>query len=193
QGEVARPIQTLIWYPAQQSAAGHLTYGDYLNLAATEEDFKPSPEQAAATVALARKQFDASPSSTMWATANATPRPGKFPIIIYAPSFNALAFESADLCEYLASNGYIVIASPSLGASPLGMTDDIEGVEAQAREFFRSCRGFPNYRPCGIGRLRPLSSQTRPRFHICASAKFQYSHHLLHREGDHFGINCAGS
>ena len=34
QGEVARPIQTLIWYPAQQSAAGHLTYGDYLNLAA---------------------------------------------------------------------------------------------------------------------------------------------------------------
>ena len=134
-GELARPVQTLIWYPAQQSAAAHITYGDYLNLAATQDDFKPSPEQTASALAFAKKQFNASPSAAMWAIADAMPQPGKFPVIIYAASFNAPAFENADLCEYLASHGYIVIASPSIGASSLaGMTDDIEGIEAQAHD-----------------------------------------------------------
>lgn len=99
-GELARPVQTLIWYPAQQSAAAHITFGDYLNLAATQDDFKPSPEQTASALAFAKKQFNASPSAAMWAIADAMPQPGKFPVIIYAASFNAPAFENADLCEY---------------------------------------------------------------------------------------------
>jgi dienelactone hydrolase len=70
----------------------------------------------------------------MWAIKDGPAKPGSFPVIIYAPSFNAPAFENADLCEYLASNGYIVVASPSLGARPLGMTDNLEGVETQARD-----------------------------------------------------------
>ena len=83
QGELVRPIQTLIWYPAEQSAAAHLTYGDYLKLAATTEDFQPSQEKAARTIALAKKQWDVPPLAATWAMADARPQSGKFPVIIY--------------------------------------------------------------------------------------------------------------
>ncbi|WP_449405768.1 hypothetical protein [Massilia phosphatilytica] len=63
---------------------------------------------------------------------DAPERPGKFPVVIYAPSHSAYAIENADLCEYLASHGYIVLATPSLGPRSHAMTADLEGAEAQA-------------------------------------------------------------
>src|SRR5205085_1762491 len=39
-----------------------------------------------------------------------------------------------DLCEYLASHGYVVIASPSVGRTTRSMTSDLEGAEAQAAD-----------------------------------------------------------
>jgi dienelactone hydrolase len=59
---------------------------------------------------------------------------GKFPVVIYAPSFGARAHENADLCEYLASHGYIVIATRSMGSRSVEMTEDQDGVEAQAAD-----------------------------------------------------------
>jgi len=134
QGERARPIQTLIWYPVQGGETTHVTFADYLELLTTQENFKQTPEVAAGILAPIKKDFSAALSTEMWAIKDAPAKPGSFPVIIYAPSFNAPAFENADLCEYLASNGYLVVASPSLGARPLGMTDNLEGAEAQARD-----------------------------------------------------------
>jgi dienelactone hydrolase len=75
----------------------------------------------------------------VWATRDAVPEPGKFPILIYAASDSSSAFENAQLCEYLASHGYLVIASPSLGAHSRYMTDeqdadDLESTQAQAQD-----------------------------------------------------------
>src|SRR5580658_7358482 len=39
QGERARPLQTLVWYPAEKTAAKPMTVGDYASLAATETSF----------------------------------------------------------------------------------------------------------------------------------------------------------
>jgi hypothetical protein len=39
QGERARPLQTLIWYPAQKSSGKPMTVGDYGDLLATETSF----------------------------------------------------------------------------------------------------------------------------------------------------------
>lgn len=36
---------------------------------------------------------------------------GSFPVVVYAPSIEAPSFENSVLCEFLASHGYIVIAS----------------------------------------------------------------------------------
>lgn len=67
----------------------------------------------------------------MWAVIDGAPAAGHFPVVIYAPSFGASAHENADLCEYLASQGYIVLASPSMGARGRPMTHDLDGVESQ--------------------------------------------------------------
>jgi hypothetical protein len=39
QGERARPLQTLIWYPAEKSSGKPMTVGDYGDLLATETSF----------------------------------------------------------------------------------------------------------------------------------------------------------
>ncbi|ULU24477.1 dienelactone hydrolase family protein [Dyella terrae] len=73
------------------------------------------------------------------ATGDAPAEQGRFPLIIYAPSDSSAAFESDMLCEYLASHGYVVIASPSHGAHARYMTDgrvadDVESTRAQAAD-----------------------------------------------------------
>ena len=54
--------------------------------------------------------------------------------MIYAPSFSSQAWENADLCEYLASHGYVVNASPSLGPTTRQMVGTIAGANAHARD-----------------------------------------------------------
>ncbi|HEX8478702.1 MAG TPA: CocE/NonD family hydrolase [Telluria sp.] len=135
--DAARLMQTLVWYPAQASGAAHVRYLDYLQSGLTANDFTLS----AADLANASKQWTAGPGAlptqvqaSMLALRDARPAPGRFPVVIYAPSFSADAAENADLCEYLASYGYIVVASASRGARSEGMTDDVEGVAAQATD-----------------------------------------------------------
>jgi pimeloyl-ACP methyl ester carboxylesterase len=50
------------------------------------------------------------------------------------PSDSSVSWENADLCEYLASHGYVILASPSMGVSTRDMTDDLDGINAQARD-----------------------------------------------------------
>jgi len=139
-GERARPIQTLIWYPAERESGRTMTAGDYLRLGATAETFGQTPAQRASLegryveqqlAALPPKRAQAELAAPMIAHRDAPARAGKFPVVIYAPAFGGDAAENADLCEYLASFGYVLIASPSQGQSPSGMTTDLEGVEAQ--------------------------------------------------------------
>jgi dienelactone hydrolase len=72
--------------------------------------------------------------SSILARSNAPAQKQRFPVVIYAPSLSASAAENADLCELLASQGYVVFASPSHGRATRLMTDDVEGVRAQARD-----------------------------------------------------------
>jgi tetratricopeptide (TPR) repeat protein len=139
-GDRSRPLQTLVWYPA---IAGDnvMNYRDYVTTVATEEEFSRTPEQVRHATDLLVEQRAAGPNGPqvrremeqrVRALRDAPERPGKFPVVIYAPSHSAYAIENADLCEYLASHGYIVIASASLGARSHAMTADLEGAEAQA-------------------------------------------------------------
>jgi dienelactone hydrolase len=65
---------------------------------------------------------------------DAKPATGHYPVLIYAPSDSSVSWENADLCEYLASHGYVILASPSMGTSTRDMTDDLDGINAQARD-----------------------------------------------------------
>lgn len=131
----ARPIQILVWYPANSTAGAHMQVADYRQASLSDVDFAFSvaeaTKQRAGWMAGARK---AQYGAATLAIRDAAPAGGTFPVVIYAPSFAASAHENLDLCEYLASHGYVVIASRSLGARVVTMTDDVEGVEAQAAD-----------------------------------------------------------
>ena len=155
-GEPARPIQTLVWYPS--SAPGKpLVYGDYLRMTGSEDDFSRTEAEASAfadrvvrngyfTVS-GPEQGEAALRGSMRAQGEAGAALGSFPVVIYAPSISAPAAENADLCEYLASYGYIVIASPSVGTRGREMASNLEGAESQAADIaflFRYAHSLPH-------------------------------------------------
>jgi dienelactone hydrolase len=141
QGEHARPVQTLVWYPAARGGKP-VTYRDYLDTVPSEDAFTRSPadiqrmtaERIDGNAAGHREALLRDIARPQLAVRDAPAENGKFPVVIYAPSYSAYAIENTDLCELLASHGYIVLSSPSLGAHTRSMTTDIEGVEAQAAD-----------------------------------------------------------
>jgi hypothetical protein len=126
----ARPLQTLIWYPSLRRPAKPMTVGDYVRLADREIHFNAPDEKENRWRSLLKTSFDIPLS----AVRDAQPTKGRYPVLIYAPSDSSVSWENADLCEYLASYGYVVLASPSMGVSTRDMTDDLDGINAQARD-----------------------------------------------------------
>lgn len=143
-GERARPLQTLVWYPAKASSGKAMTVGDYVDLLATETTFD-SPEPA--VVKSYATSLGKSLAEPLWALRDAAPTTGKFPVVIYAPSFSSSAWENADLCEFLASYGYVVISSPDMGVVTRTMSSDVAGINAQAADIsflIGYAAGLPN-------------------------------------------------
>jgi tetratricopeptide (TPR) repeat protein len=131
-GERARPVQTLVWYPAEKSGKKPMTVEDYTKLLATETSFD-KPELSSDW----KQWVDAMKPTlkdSLWAVRDAKAVAGKFPLVIYAPSYSSMSWENADLCEYLASHGFVVVASPDMGFASRGMTPDLVGIDAQARD-----------------------------------------------------------
>ena len=132
-GDGPRPLQTLVWYPATRGATdARMNYGDYMELRATDPAMGEARQQVGISGWFDAGR-DAARGDPMWARRDAPPAPGRFPVVIYAPSFTSTSWENADLCEYLASHGYLVVASPGMGVQRES-THDLAGVEAQARD-----------------------------------------------------------
>src|SRR6202050_1865676 len=126
----SRPLQTLIWYQALRSGSKPMTVGDYVELVATEVHFD-TPDQEHNK---GRTRLKMSFVVPLWAVRDAKSAEGHYPVLIYSPSDSSVSWENADLCEYLASHGYVIVASPSMGATTREMTDDLGGINAQARD-----------------------------------------------------------
>ena len=129
-GEGHRPLQTLIWYPSTPNQRETLTVEAYVRLADSETQFA-IPDQATNKW---RARLQTTFHDKLRAVRDAEPENGRYPVLIYAPSDSGVAWENADLCEYLASQGYVVLASPSMGKATRDMTDDLEGINTQASD-----------------------------------------------------------
>lgn len=141
-GDLGRPVQTVVWYPAAKGGK-NLKYDDYLKLIGWETNFNLSPRDEErllnawlrmVTEGKRTAQVEHERKKLMWAVRDAAPKNGKFPVVIYAPSLNNTAFENADLGEFLASHGYIVIASPTIGAAGRYIQKDLAHAEMQAAD-----------------------------------------------------------
>lgn len=107
-----------------------MTVGDYVRLADSEIHFNAPDEKENRWRSLLKTFFNI----PLWAVRDAQPANGHYPVLIYAPSDSSVSWENADLCEYLASHGYVVLASPSMGVSTRDMTDDLDGINGQAHD-----------------------------------------------------------
>ena len=135
---LARPISISLWYPTEKiSTNSELKIKDYMTILKQEEEWESLPNDRMlswfyyADNEKNRKQFEIETKAYI----NAEPAKGKFPVVIYAPSYQASSVENFALCEFLASYGYIVISCPSRGTENRfldgGTTRDIE---TQARD-----------------------------------------------------------
>lgn len=134
-GGQGRPLQTLVWYPASRTGKAPMLLADYFQAGMASVNFAlPAADAAAARARLLAGPGNAANRAATLAVRDAPALGGNYPVVIYAPSLAASAFENLDLCEYLASHGYVVIASRSLGARSVTMSDDMQGLEAQAAD-----------------------------------------------------------
>lgn len=125
----ARPLQTLIWYPSSGGTGEPMTVGDYVRLAETEIRFD-QPDKHNKW----QSKLDTSLQVRLRAVRDAPLVIGHFPVVIYAPGQSSVAWDNADLCEYLASHGYVVLASPSIGKSTRDADDNLGDIDAEARD-----------------------------------------------------------
>ena len=139
QSEVDGPLQSLNWYPAAAPDAP-LHYRDYMATRLTALRFELSPAERKAMAIqqeekLARRLGRGTArrlmNARMRASLQAKPAPGRFPVVVYAPGAGGPADENAELCEYLASHGYVVLASVGAGADGREVEETLAGVELQ--------------------------------------------------------------
>ncbi len=132
QDEPGRPLQTLIWFPARPNNSKPMSAGDYIHLLSTETSFGKPTSAIGGEWARIKPIID--PATPMRAFRDGAPVSSRFPVIVYAPSFSSVSWENADLCEYLASYGYVVIATPCMGVASRETTHDVPSINAQARD-----------------------------------------------------------
>jgi hypothetical protein len=86
----ARPIQALVWYPAKRTTAAPMRVVDYRQAALSDVNFglpaADSAKQRAAWLAGSQKSWY---EAATLAVRDAAPAAGKYPVLVYAPSFAA--------------------------------------------------------------------------------------------------------
>ena len=135
---IARPIPVSIWFPAREgaTAAEPLKVLDYFQILKQEEEWEHLPEDQLLnwfyyqnTPSNQRHLEEKTQAFYEREFAN-----GSFPVIVYAPSFQASSVENFALCELLASHGYLVISSPSRGTETRWFIKAEKEMETQARD-----------------------------------------------------------
>ena len=135
-----RPVQVSVWFPAHLSRKSDpFTYRDYFILSAADSQFQISKSiqdsaiikyknlllKNGVSIRTFRTWFDLH----MLADKNALPINEKVPLIIVAQGNYHSAHHQAFLCEFLASNGYVVATTPSQTRISGLMTDNSQAVE----------------------------------------------------------------
>ena len=195
-GQAFRPLQTLVWYPAQERGGPAMTLGDYEGLVATETTFG-KPDERGKPQLFVQSFMQGTQDLHAWAVRDATMHAGRFPVVIYAPSLNAPAIENIELCEYLASAGFVVIASPSMGATSRTMTIDLAGANAEAKDIsfqIDFAKTLPDadvsqvaavgYSWGGMAALFAASADKRIVALVSLDGSFRYSPEMVQKAGD---------
>ncbi len=164
EGERARPLQALIWYPAVATPdAVLMTLGEYVF---------PNPEDERffrIIAAVQNRELQAygvvwgdqglvldAMSVEMGAVRDAPAAEGSFPLIVYQPDLTNGFSDNAVLCEYLASHGFVVVSTHSVGTgtlNPAATAVDIETLVRDRELALAMARGLNVVDPGKLGLL----------------------------------------
>ncbi len=165
-GERARPVQISLWYPAAPAPGRDpMRFGGYVEATAGESDFRArgAAERrevleafvaARARAGMSKAKLERLLETPMSAVPDAAPAAGRYPLVVVAQGFGASPWILAGLSEHLASHGYLVAASPSMGARSRLMDDGFVGLETQARDvehLIAALHGRPGREPDRLG------------------------------------------
>ena len=136
--KVPRPISVSLWYPAEMKKGDQqVKILDYLRVFTTEKEWKYLPDEEL----LSWYQYWNTPKNLASiqgrskAFHKANIAKGTFPLIIYAPSYEASSIENFAWAEFLASHGYVVVSCPSLGPNDQWIRKDLMGgLKSQTRD-----------------------------------------------------------
>ncbi|MEW5924317.1 MAG: hypothetical protein AB1746_10045, partial [Candidatus Zixiibacteriota bacterium] len=142
-GERTRPIQICVWYPAAGSnAAGSMVFGEYV--CPYPDDFRFNTLVAnmqardlnylTGLMSGDRGMVQDLMNLKVKAVKNAPWAQKKFPVVIYHGNSTSGISENLVLCEYLASHGYIVAATHSMGARTYSAPVSEADIEAMTRD-----------------------------------------------------------
>lgn len=133
-----RPIPISIWYPSTKTSLIKTSILSYLEIFKAEHEWEHLPNEHLLNwfpYPINNEHNNAILHHKTKAFQNSEIANGKFPVILYAPSYEASSIENFVLCEYLASHGYIVISSPSRGSDTKYFTGGTEiDLETQVRD-----------------------------------------------------------
>jgi dienelactone hydrolase len=134
-----RPIQMVLWYPAEKGGQEDLTFGDYVGLVASElgpaspEQVRTAVEEHAEFLRTRAKMSEADIerwlSRPMRAIPRAPPAATPVPLVLVAQGNGNSASDQAMLCELIASHGFAVATSPS----PTRISGPMKGEEDIAK------------------------------------------------------------
>ena len=136
---IPRQIPVSVWYPSNERSNGFrkMVVLDYMEILKEEEEWEYLPNEQILNwfyypnTPANRKHLEEQTS----AFRKIQSADGKFPAIVYAPSYQASSIENFILCEYLASHGYIVISCASRGTENRFLEGGTEkDLETQTRD-----------------------------------------------------------
>lgn len=125
---MARPVLLNLWYPALPEAGEAMPHGDYFTVATSDEPmrrfvdalvaygegivcqelFGTARESLSAADRARLERFLATPTACI---RDAAPAQGRWPIVVYHAGYGSSFEDNAVLCEYLASQGFVVAGS----------------------------------------------------------------------------------
>jgi tetratricopeptide (TPR) repeat protein len=142
----SRPLQIVVWYPAEPAVdSARMESWEYARLRFTQFDFDRvgdvSKQEVVESLLVGVREDGSDPTpvedllaAETLGVRDAEPAEGRFPLLIYGAGGESSAWDNFVLCEYLASQGYVVAATSSFGKSSSRMTYDFEGLESVTRD-----------------------------------------------------------
>ncbi|HMB62554.1 MAG TPA: CocE/NonD family hydrolase [Eudoraea sp.] len=158
---IPRPIPVSIWYPSGKipEQVERMKVLDYMEILKEEEEWEYLPkEQILNWFYYPNTDVNRNHMSEITEAFSETEAEnGQFPVLIYAPSYQASSIENFALCEYLASHGYIIISSPSRGTENRFFEGDtVKDMETQARDIEFLVKEAAKFRNADFDRIATI-------------------------------------